>query len=123
VARCSIFADEEDCASFVALLRVVTRQRKWCCHAYCLMPNHYHAVIETELDRLSAGLHRLNGIHAQQFNARQGRVGHLFQDRFRAWLIESDEQLVNACTYVRNNPVRARLCASAEQWPWSGRIS
>jgi len=86
------------------------------------MPNHYHAVIETELERLSAGLHRLNGVHAQRFNERHGRVGHLFQDRFRAWVIRDEAHLLNACLYVRDNPVRARLCATAEQWPWSGRI-
>ena len=122
VARCAIVGDDDDRGFFVSLLRLVGRQRRWRCHAFCLMPNHYHAIIETELDRLSAGLHRLNGIHAQRFNERYGRVGHLFQDRFAAWMVESDAHLESACVYVRNNPVRAGLCATAEQWPWGGRF-
>ena len=86
------------------------------------MDNHYHALIETRLDRLSAGLHRLNGRHAQRFNERHGRVGHLFQDRFFARVLRDDEHLSAACFYIWNNPVRVGLCPQAGDWPWSGRF-
>jgi REP element-mobilizing transposase RayT len=121
VDRCAIVRDDDDRAAFVELLRLVTRRSRWVVHGYCLMNNHYHLVVETALERLSAGSHRLNGIHAQRFNERHGRTGHLFQDRFHARSLRDDEHLSRAVEYVRNNPVRAGLCATAEQWPWSGR--
>jgi len=122
VDRCAIYRDDDDRAAFVALLGLVARRRKWVVHVYCLMGNHYHLIVETTLERLSAGLHRLNGTHAQQFNERYGRVGHLFQGRFDSRVIRDDEHLAGAIEYTRNNPVRARLVETADQWPWSGRI-
>jgi REP element-mobilizing transposase RayT len=84
------------------------------------MGNHYHLVVEARLERISDGLRRLNGLHAQRFNERHGRVGHLFGDRFHARVIRDDEQLASACAYVWNNPVRAGLCPAEADWPWSG---
>ncbi len=122
VAKCDIFLDDDDRASFVGLLRSAGRRRRWKCHAYCLMGNHYHAIVETHLERLSSGLHRVNGTHAQRFNERYERVGHLFQDRFHARVLREEEHLTNACLYVWDNPVRIGLCAEAHEWPWSGRF-
>ena len=107
---------------FVDALRKVVRDLRWKCHAYCLMDNHYHAIIETYLESLSSGFHRVNGLYAQRFNKRYQRVGHLFQNRFHARVLRDDEHLANACDYVWNNPVRAGLCVEAFEWPWSGRL-
>jgi REP element-mobilizing transposase RayT len=63
---------------------------------------------------------RINGLHAQRFNHRHGRRGHLFQDRFASWLIEDDEYLEVVCRYVLANPVRAGLTKRAEEWRWAG---
>jgi putative transposase len=120
VARSELFLDRADFAGFAALLASVVERFRWRCHAYCLMPNHYHLVVETPRVKLSRGMHRLNFLYAQSFNDRYDRVGHLFQNRFGARLIESTEYLADACTYVRMNPVRAGLCRSADDWPWSG---
>jgi REP element-mobilizing transposase RayT len=122
VDRCAIYRDDEDRMLFLGLLRRVSRSREWVVHAYCLMGNHYHVVVETTLDRLSLGCHRLNGSHAQHFNERHGRVGHLFQSRFHARVLGDDEHLTDACAYTWNNPVRAGLCDTADQWPWNGRV-
>ena len=122
VNRCAIFADDDDRAAFVRLLRSVGARWGWVGHAYCLMGNHYHVIVETALERLSAGCHRLNGTHAQRFNERHGRVGHLFQSRFHARVLRDDEHLARACAYLWNNPVRASLCGIADDWPWSGRF-
>ena len=122
VARCEIFVDDEDRASFLELMRRAVRKWGWKCHAYCLMGNHYHLIVETQLMRLSEGFHHLNGVHAQRFNRRHGRVGHLFQDRFHARVLRDDEHLAEACANIWNNPVRAGLCAEAHEWDWSGRI-
>jgi putative transposase len=122
VDRCAIYRDDEDRADFMRLLRDVASRWHWIGHAYCLMGNHYHAIVETHLERLSAGLHRLNGSHAQRFNERHGRGGHLFQGRFHARVLRDDEHLADVCHYTWNNPVRAGLCETGHEWPWSGRL-
>jgi len=89
------------------------------CHIYCLMPNHFHLVLEGKLDNVSAGMHQLNGLYATRFNRRHERTGHLFQGRFGLRVIEDESYLEDACRYVLENPVRAGLCERAEDWPWS----
>ena len=101
-----------------AQLREVIRKFAWNVYAYCLMPNHYHLVLSTERESLSKGMHRLNGLYAQRFNRRHGRVGHLFQNRFSAYVIESDAHLLSAILYVGDNPVRAGLAERPADWPW-----
>jgi putative transposase len=120
VARSSIVRDDDDARLFLALLAKHVRQERWDCHAFCLMPNHYHSILEATLDRLSHAFHRLNGVYAQTFNERHARSGHLFGDRFAAYVIRDDEHLRNAVEYVLANPVRAGLCERPEDWPWSG---
>ena len=119
VDRGCIYRDAEDRRTFLDLLGSVVRRRTWYLHAVCLMGNHYHLVAETTRDRLSLGMHRLNGVYAIRFNRRHARTGHLFGDRFSAYVIDSDEYLTDACRYVVNNPVRAGLCDHARDWPWS----
>ena len=84
--------------------------------AYCLMANHFHLVVTTELDRLSRGMHLLNFRYAQSFNDRHCRTGHLFQGRFDARVIESDEYFVATCAYVLANAERVGIA----DWPWRG---
>ena len=114
-----IYRDDEDRRTFLDLLGSVVRRRHWYLHALCLMGNHYHFVVESTSDRLSLGMHRLNGVYAQRFNRRYKRTGHLFGDRFSSFVVDSDEYLTDACRYVVNNPVRAGLCAHAREWPWN----
>jgi len=122
VDRCVIYRDAQDYVLFMALFRRVVARYSLRVEAYCLMPNHFHAIVECERDALSHAMKRLNGIYAQEFNALHGRVGHLFQERFHAKLVGDDEYLSTACEYVWANPVRARLCAEVHHWPWSGRM-
>ena len=116
------FRSEYDYALFENLLAIVQRREKLNIEAYCLMPNHFHAIVEAELGSLSRAMHRLKGVYAQGFNARYERVGPLFQGRFDARLVDDDEYFATACEYVWNNPVRADLRAEAHEWPWSGRM-
>ena len=120
VARQAIHCDDEDRSLFVSLLRLTTRRWRWQLLAYCLMPNHFHLVVTSGLDRLSRGMHLLNFRYAQAYNDRYDRVGHLFQGRFATRVIETDEYFVSACEYVLDNPVRAGLCATRDDWPWLG---
>jgi putative transposase len=123
VARTAIFLDDDERRFFLRLFADVVRLHDWLCHAFCLMTNHYHLVIETELWRLSHGMQRLNGVYALAFNRRHRRNGHLFGDRFAAWVPSSDDHLHATCQYVLQNPVRAGVCARAEEWPWAGARS
>jgi putative transposase len=120
VARQAIYRDEFDHRRFASLLSLTSRRFHWRLFAVCHMPNHFHLVVLTELERLSRGMHHLSFRYAQAFNRRHGRVGHLFQDRFHAAVVDSDEYLEVACAYVLDNPLRAKLCDVREDWPWLG---
>ena len=118
--RTRIVEDVADCEAFMPLVHRVADRWEWRLHAFCLMPNHHHVVVEATLDHLSRGMHALNGRHATRFNRRHGRTGHLLQERFDARLVEADEYLEAVCRYVLENPVRAGLVQHALDWPWSG---
>jgi REP element-mobilizing transposase RayT len=115
----TIFYDDRDYARFLDVLGAVVLRLGWKCHAYCLMPNHFHLVIETPEPNISAGMQRLNSTYAQWFNRRYGYTGHLFQGRFYGQLVESTYQLLELARYVVLNPVRAGLCSDAHGWSWS----
>lgn len=87
--------------------------------AYCLMGNHYHLVLQTHAGQLSRLMRHLNGVYTQAFNHRHGLVGHLFQGRFKAILVDRDDYLVALCRYVERNPVAAGLVVRPADWPWS----
>jgi len=83
------------------------------CHAYCLMDNHYHLMIETPQANLSRGMGQLNGIYTQRFNRKHGRVGHVYQGRFKSILVDKDSYLLELSCYVVLNPVRAEWMREA----------
>lgn len=118
-AQQKIFKDQVDQKTFLNLLTQVNKRYKWHCHAYCLMNNHYHLVIETEEATLSKGMRHLNGVYTQAYNGRHHRVGHLFQGRFKAILIEKETYLLEVCRYVVLNPVRAKIGQQPDAWEWS----
>lgn len=116
--RQALFHTDRDHDRFLELFARICGALAWECHAYCLMPNHYHLVVETSTPDLSAGMHRLNSGYAHWFNSRHGLDGHLFQGRFHAVLIESDSHLIELTRYLALNPLRAGLCAKPNRWPW-----
>jgi REP element-mobilizing transposase RayT len=113
-----IYRDDEDYAAFTRMLRKAERLFSWKLIAYCLMPTHYHVVLEVKVDDLSNGMQRLNSSYAHYFNRRHGRTGALFQGRFRTRLVDTDEYLDELCAYVPFNPVRAGHCERPQDWPW-----
>jgi REP element-mobilizing transposase RayT len=92
---------------------------RWLVYSWCLMTTHYHIVLHAPEGGLSEGMRDLNGGYARWSNRYRGRVDHAFGRRFGSTLIETDEHLREACRYVVLNPVRAGICASPEDWPWS----
>jgi len=108
---------DEDRLVFLELLGEVVGRFNWVCHGYCLMDNHYHLLIETPDGNLSKGMRQLNGVYTQKSNRRHQCSDHLFQDRYKAILVDAD-------TYelIRNvvlNPVRVGMVKQAIDWPWS----
>ena len=118
-ARSDIYLSKEDRHTFLKTLEQVCERYHWHCYAWCLMTNHYHLVIETKQANLSRGMRQLNGLYTQTFNRRHHRVGHLFQGRYKAILIDKDSYLLEVGRYVLLNPVRANMVKSAGQYPWS----
>src|SRR5712692_7480885 len=117
--RRAIVRDDEDRKTFLAILARTVRLFRWTLHAYVLLGNHYHLLVETPEPNLARGMRQLNGFYGQTFNRRHGRSGHLFQGRFKAILVEKEAYLLALCRYVVLNPVRARLVAHPQEWKWS----
>ncbi|MDQ6997522.1 MAG: transposase [Mariprofundus sp.] len=117
--KSDIFADDEDRHIFLRILSNTIIDKGWICYGYCLMSNHYHLIIETPHANLSKGMRQLNGIYTQTSNRRHDRIGHLFQGRYKAILVDADAYLLELSRYVALNPVRAGMVSEASQWLWS----
>lgn len=117
--RQAIYRDDVDRRRFLATVAHAVDRYGWLVHGYCLMKNHYHLLIETPKATLARGMRHLNGTYTQAFNRRHQRVGHLFQGRYTAILVQREPYLLELCRYVVLNPVRAGACQRPEQWPWS----
>ena len=114
-----IYFDDDDRDIWLALFARVCSRFNWRCHAWCLMDNHYHIVIETIEGNLSQGMRQLNGVYTQQSNRKHGLFGHLFQGRYKAILVEKEAYLLELSRYVVLNPVRAGMVKNIDDWQWS----
>ena len=117
--RKAIFADDADRIRFLDILGETVLWAGWRLHAFVLMGNHYHLLVETPETTLSRGMRRLNGVYTQYYNIRHRRSGHLFQGRFKGILVQREAHLSELIRYIVLNPVRAKLCAAAKDWRWS----
>jgi putative transposase len=118
-AKQGIFEDDRDRQAFLLILDATVSRLHWICHAYCLMQNHYHLMVETPDANLSRGMRQLNGVYAQAFNRRHGRVGHLLQGRFSAKLVDRDNYFLELARYLVLNPVRSGHVDGPSGWRWS----
>ena len=117
--REDIFTDDEDRDALLRVLAQGMDRFSAQVLAYCLMGNHYHFVLHTREANLSRLMRHINGVYTQAFNRRHHKVGHLFQGRFKAILVDRDAYLLEVCRYVELNPVRAGIVRTAGDWPWS----
>jgi REP element-mobilizing transposase RayT len=114
-----IYFCDRDREAFLWLLGLVVADCGWICHAYCLMDNHYHLLLQTPRANLAEGMRGLNGRYARASLKQQRRSGHLFGQRYHPVLVERQEHLLEVERYIVLNRVRARMCDSVQQWPWS----
>ena len=114
-----IYQSNDDREVFLNIMSDVCERYNWVIHAYCLMSNHYHLLVETPDQNLSKGMRQLNGVYTQAFNRNNKRVGHVFQGRYKAILVQKESYLLELARYIVLNPVRARMVRFVKEWPWS----
>lgn len=114
-----ICEDDVDYRFFLSLVERAAKRFEWLVHAYCVMPNHYHLLVETPKGGLSRGMQLVNGRYAQAFNWGRRLDGHLFQGRFGSRLVESEAHAIWVNRYIARNPVEARLVEGPAAWAWS----
>ncbi|MFM8900052.1 MAG: transposase [Burkholderiales bacterium] len=114
-----IYLSDDDREDWLAVLAQVCERFNWVVHAYCQMTNHYHLLVETVDGNLAQGMRQLNGEYTQRFNRRHGVVGHLFQGRYKAILVQKEAYLLELSRYVVLNPLRAGMVELLDDWPWS----
>lgn len=114
-----VFIDDQDRLQFLAVLSEVVSRTGWLVHAYVLMDNHYHLLIETPTDNLSRGMRQLNGVYTQRFNSTHGSGGRVFQGRFKAVLLEREPYLLELCRYIVLNPLRLKAVKNISRYRWS----
>lgn len=117
--RKAVYKSRRDREKFLEYLETATERYQAVIHAYCLMDNHYHLLLETPAGNLSQIMHHVNGAYTTYFNAKRARSGHLFQGRFKAILVEKDAYAKELSRYIHLNPVRAKMVKTPEQYQWS----
>ena len=121
--RRPIFRAKENYERFIGYLESATERYGAQIHCFCLMPNHYHLLLETPRGNLQAILHHLNTAYTNYFNRKTGRVGHLFQGRYRAILVEKDSYALELSRYIHLNPVKSKLVDHPSRYPWSSYLT
>ena len=114
-----LFTDINDGSCFMELLGREIAQHRWICHAYCLLEDHYHLVIETPEANLSRGMGRLNMSYSQWFGRQHDQRGHLFYGRYKSIILQKERHLLEVCRHVVLNPVRVQAVNRADHWKWS----
>ena len=121
--REDIYLSDADREAWLDVFATVCKRFNWVCHAWCQMTNHYHILVETPEANLAQGMRQLNGVYTQRFNRAHARVGHVFQGRYKAILVERNSYLLELARYVVLNPLRAKIVRRLESWPWSSYLA
>ncbi|GAA0484952.1 hypothetical protein GCM10008986_07750 [Salinibacillus aidingensis] len=114
-----IFLDTRDYRKYLSYLTDAQKNYPYRLHAYCLMPNHVHLLMEMSEVPLSQVIKNIHTRYAMYFNFKYDKVGHLFQDRFKSKIVHSSDYLLKVSGYIHLNPSKAGLLTKAENYPWS----
>jgi REP element-mobilizing transposase RayT len=117
-----IHLSDQDRLDFLSILEQVCDRFNWLIHAYCLMDNHYHLLVETPDGNPGKGMRQLNGVYTQTSKRTHGKVGHVFQGRYKAIIVQKETYLLELARYIVLNPVRTRMVRQAKSWPWSSYL-
>lgn len=120
--RKDVFKSQKDREQFLSYLESAVNRYEAVIHAYCLMSNHYHLLLETPCGNLSKIMQHINGAYTNYFNMKRKRSGHLFQGRYKAIVIEADEYAQELSRYIHLNPVRANIVGKPEEYRWSSYL-
>ena len=113
----AVFKDKNDFNRYVKLLLKYKNRYKFTLYGWCLMKNHVHLLIES--DQLAKTMHGINLSYAQYFESKYKMVGHFWQDRYKSFVIQKDNYLINCISYIEYNPVRANFVSRPEDYVWS----
>lgn len=117
--RNDIYWDDDDRSAWLEVLALVCERHQCVIHSFCQMTNHYHLLIEAVEANLSRAMRQLNGVYTQHFNRRHHLVGHLFQGRYKAILVQKENYLLELSRYIVLNPLRAKMVSFLDDWRWS----
>jgi REP element-mobilizing transposase RayT/predicted XRE-type DNA-binding protein len=117
--RKAVFKNKRDREKFLEYLESASQRYEALIHAYCLMDNHYHLLLETPSGNLPQIMRHINGAYTTYFNVKRDRSGHLFQGRYKAILVDIDEYAKELSRYIHLNPVRAKIVETPEEYEWS----
>jgi REP element-mobilizing transposase RayT len=117
--REEIFLSREDYENFIKILQETSESWNIKISAYCLMPNHYHLLVNTPEGNISRCMRHINGVYTQRFNRQRKTDGQLFRGRYKAVLVEADSHLLEVLRYIHRNPLRAGLAKKFDEFAWS----
>ena len=122
--RQQIFHKDGDYRSFIGLLQQAREKHTVRVHAWCLMPNHFHLLVQPEqADQLNKCMQWLMTSHVRRYHSHYKTSGHVWQGRYKSFIVQNDDHLLTVARYIEANPVRAGLSATAAQWPWSSHAA
>ena len=119
IRRQEIFTEEMDYQMFMAILKKVVGRYGAKVHAYCLMTNHIHLLLETNESEIGKIMQKIAGDYARTYNMKYGHKGHLFEDRYKSCLVKDDDYFLQISRYIHLNPVKARMAVYPEDYKWS----
>ncbi|UCG66506.1 MAG: transposase [Deltaproteobacteria bacterium] len=114
-----VFIEAKDYLSFIDLLKEIVEDYNVKVSAYCLMPNHYHLLVQTPDSNISRAMRHLNGVYTQRYNRTHHCDGQLFRGRYKAILVEADSYLLELLRYIHRNPLEANLVDNLQKYNWS----
>jgi len=117
--RQDIFVEDQDRVEYLRRLKHYKKECGFILYAFVLMTNHFHLLIETRNYPISKIMQLINLTYTQYFNKKYGKVGHLFQGRYKSFLCDRDEYLLSLVRYIHLNPVRAKLVKEPQEYRWS----